>query len=233
MTRKIFNSIFIVTGISLLASIVIIMGFLYRYFGEVQENGLKDELELSIAAMEQEGDNYLKKIQSDHYRITWIAGDGTVLYDTITGTENKENHLERIEVKHALETGEGKSKRYSNTLLEKTIYYAKRMKDGTVLRISINSATIWFLVFGMLQPILIVVMIALIMSAILAGRLSKRIVKPFNNLDLENPLDNDIYEEISPLLNRIYKQNNKIKIQLKDYFKYKSCCELYFFFKRK
>ncbi len=216
MTRKIFNSIFIVTGISLLASIVIIIGFLYRYFGEVQENGLKDELELSIAAMEQEGDNYLKKIQSDHYRITWIAGDGTVLYDTITGTENKENHLERIEVKRALETGEGKSKRYSNTLLEKTIYYAKRMKDGTVLRISINSATIWFLVFGMLQPILIVVMIALIMSAILAGRLSKRIVKPFNNLDLENPLDNDIYEEISPLLNRIYKQNNKIKIQLKE-----------------
>ena len=81
---------------NILASIVIIMGFLYRYFGEVQENGLKDELELSIAAIEQEGDNYLKKIQSDHYRITWIAGDGMVLYDTITGTENKENHLERI-----------------------------------------------------------------------------------------------------------------------------------------
>lgn len=216
MTRKIFNSIMIVAGMILLSGIVIIMGCLYSYFEKVRENELKDELGLCAAAVEDGGIRYLEKVQSDRYRITWIKEDGTVLYDTVTGTDNNKNHLEREEVKSALETGEGRSKRYSDTLLEKTIYYAKRMEDGTVLRISIGSATVGLLVFGMLQPILIVLVIALIMSGILAGRLSKRIVKPLNNLDLENPLNNDIYEEISPLLNRISRQNSKIKAQLKE-----------------
>ena len=207
MTRKIFNSIMIVAAVSLLSGIVIIMGFLYSYFERVRENELKDELGLCAAAVEDGGIRYLEKVQSDRYRITWIEADGTVLYDTVTGKENSKNHLEREEVQSALEKGEGRSKRYSDTLLEKTIYYAKRMEDGTVLRISIGSATVGLLVFGMLQPILIVFVIALIMSGILAGRLSRRIVKPLNNLDLENPLNNDIYEEVSPLLNRINTQN--------------------------
>ncbi len=216
MTRKIFNSIMIVAAVSLLSGIVIIMGFLYSYFERVRENELKDELGLCAAAVEDGGIRYLEKVQSDRYRITWIEADGTVLYDTVTGKENSKNHLEREEVQSALEKGEGRSKRYSDTLLEKTIYYAKRMEDGTVLRISIGSATVGLLVFGMLQPILIVFVIALIMSGILAGRLSRRIVKPLNNLDLENPLNNDIYEEVSPLLNRINTQNSKIKAQLKE-----------------
>lgn len=216
MTRKIFNSIITVAGTILFASIVIIVGCLYHYFETVRENGLKDELELSVSAVEDGGIHYLEKIQSEHYRITWIAVDGTVLYDTVTGHENYENHSERVEVKSALETGEGQSNRYSDTLFEKTMYYAKRMKDGTVLRISISSATVGLLAFGMLQPILIVVVIALVMSGILADRLSKRIVKPLNNLDLENPLENDTYEEISPLLNRINRQHNEIKAQFKE-----------------
>lgn len=216
MTRKIFNSIIMVAGIVLIASMAIIMGCLYNYFEGVRENGLKDELELSMAAVQESGISYLEKIQSDHYRITWIASDGTVLYDTAADTQNIENHLERTEVKSAFETGEGKSNRYSDTLLQKTIYYAKRMEDGTVLRISVSSATVGRLVIGMLQPIMIVIVIALIASGILAGRLSKRIVKPLNSLDLEDPLGNDVYEEIAPLLNRINRQNNKIKAQLKE-----------------
>lgn len=216
MTRKIFNSIIMVAGIVLIASMAIIMGCLYNYFEGVRENGLKDELELSMVAVQESGISYLEKIQSDHYRITWIASDGTVLYDTAADTQNIENHLERTEVKSAFETGEGKSNRYSDTLLQKTIYYAKRMEDGTVLRISVSSATVGRLVIGMLQPIMIVIVIALIASGILAGRLSKRIVKPLNSLDLEDPLGNDVYEEIAPLLNRINRQNNKIKAQLKE-----------------
>lgn len=216
MTRKIFHSILAVAGAILLASIVIIMGCLYSYFEDLRENALKDEMELSAAAVEDGGIHYLEKIPSDHYRITWIAEDGTVLYDTATGGENQENHLERDEVKCALETGEGRSNRYSDTMLEKTMYYAKRMKDGTVLRISASSATVGLLVLGMLQPIFIVVAIALVMSGILAGRLSKRIVKPLNSLDLENPLGNETYEEISPLLNRIHRQNSKIQAQFKE-----------------
>ena len=215
MTKKIFNSILIVAGTILLASVVIIMGYLYSYFEGVRERALKDELELSMAAVEDNGVHYLEKVKSNRYRITWIAANGTVLYDTFTDNNNHENHLERAEVKSALETGEGKSNRYSNTLFEKTMYYAKRMTDGSVLRISTNSATVGLLVLGMLQPILIVVVMALVMSGILAGRLSKRIVKPLNDLDLEKPLENDTYEELSPLLRRISAQNKEIKAQFK------------------
>lgn len=215
MTRKIFNSIIIVAGTILLSSVIIIMGCLYNYFEDVRERGLKDELELSMAAVEDGGVHYLEKVKSDRYRITWIAADGTVIYDTAANSEEHENHLERAEVKSALENGEGKSNRYSDTLLEKTMYYARRMNDGSVLRISTSSATVGLLVLGMLQPILIVVVIALIMSGILAGRLSKRIVKPLNDLNLEKPLENDTYEEISPLLLRISRQNKEIKEQVK------------------
>ena len=169
MTKKIFESIIVVAGTILLASLIIIMGFLYNYFENVRENGLKEELELTVAAVEDGGIRYLEKMKSDRPRITWIDKDGTVLYDTITGKKNKENHLEREEVKSAFKTGEGKSNRYSNTLFEKTIYYAKRMEDGTVLRISISSATVGLLFLGMLQPILIVVVFALVLSGMLAG----------------------------------------------------------------
>lgn len=216
MTRKIFKSIIMVAGMSLLASVIIIMGCLFNYFEGVRESGLKDELELSLAAVEDNGVSYLEKVKSDRYRITWIAADGTVIYDTVTDNEKNENHLERAEVRSALKTGEGQSNRYSDTLLEKTMYYAKRMKDGSVLRISISSATVGSLVLGMIQPILIVVVIALVMSGILANRLSKRIVKPLNNLDLDHPLENDAYEEISPLLSRINRQNNEINAQIKE-----------------
>ena len=215
MTRKIFNSIIIVAGTILLSSVIIIMGCLYNYFEDVRERGLKDELKLSMAAVEDDGVHYLEKVKSDRYRITWIAADGTVIYDTAANSEEHENHLERMEVKSALENGEGESNRYSDTLFEKTMYYAKRMNDGSVLRISTSSATVGLLVLGMLQPILIVVVIALIMSGILAGRLSKRIVKPLNDLNLEKPLENDTYEEISPLLLRISRQNKEIKAQVK------------------
>ncbi len=215
MTKKIFHSIIIVVGIILLTSIMIIIGCLYHYFECVQKNNLKDELKLAIAAVEDRGIHYLEKVPSDHYRITWIAPDGSVLYDTVTGTANRENHLERTEIKSAFTTGEGESNRYSDTVFEKTMYYAKRMEDGTVLRISISSATVGLFVFGMVRPILVVVMIAFAASSILASILSKQIVKPLNSLDLENPLENNTYEEISPLLNRMNKQQNEIKEQLK------------------
>lgn len=215
MTRKIFKSIIFVAGIILLASVVIIMGCVYEYFEDIRENGLEDELELAAAAIEDGQSHYLENIHSDHYRITWIDKDGTVLHDTATGGKSDENHLERAEVRRALEEGEGWSNRYSNTLLEKTMYYARRMEDGTVLRISTKSATLGLLVIGMLQPILFVLLLALVVSGVLAYRLSKRIVRPLNDLDLERPLENDTYEEVSPLLNRINKQRKEIDAQFK------------------
>ncbi len=214
MTKKIFQSIIIVAATVLLASLTIILGVFYEYFGNIQKGQLTDELNLASVSVIKDGVDYLEQLQSDHYRLTWIDTDGTVLYDTETGNEELENHKDRAEVKTAFEKGIGESTRYSATLMEKTRYYAKRLEDGTVLRISAKYATTGLLVLGMLQPIIFIIIGALLLSGVLASRLSKRIVEPLNNLDLERPLENETYEEISPLLNRINRQSSEISKQL-------------------
>lgn len=216
MTKKIFQSILLVAGAVLLASLLIIMGFLYDYFGGVEENQLRDELSLAAAAVEDGGTDYLSQLTADRYRLTWIAADGSVLYDTRTDAESLGNHASRAEVSQALTTGTGESTRYSSTLMEKTMYYAQRLADGTVLRISISRATVGMIAVGMIQPLLIVLIVALILSGLLARRLSRRIVDPLNSLDLEHPLDNDAYEELSPLLKRIHHQHVEIQTQLRE-----------------
>lgn len=216
MTKKIFQSILLVAGCVLLASLLIIMGFLYDYFGGVEENQLRDELSLAAAAVEDGGTDYLSQLTADRCRLTWIAADGSVLYDTKTNAESLENHASRAEVSQALATGTGESTRYSSTLMEKTMYYAQRLDDGTVLRISISRATVGMIAVGMIQPLLIVLIVALILSGLLARRLSRRIVDPLNSLDLEHPLDNDAYEEVSPLLKRIHRQHVEIQTQLRE-----------------
>lgn len=216
MTKKIFQSILLVAGCVLLASLLIIMGFLYDYFGDVEENQLRDELSLAAAAVEDGGTDYLSRLTADRCRLTWIAADGSVLYDTRTDAESLENHASRAEVSQALTTGTGESTRYSSTLMEKTMYYAQRLDDGTVLRISISRATVGMIAVGMIQPLLIVLIVALILSGLLARRLSRRIVDPLNSLDLEHPLDNDAYEELSPLLKRIHRQHVEIQTQLRE-----------------
>ena len=216
MTKKIFHSILLVAGAVLLASLLFIMGCLYEYFGSVEKKQLRDELELASVAVERGGEDYLSSISSERYRLTWIAPDGTVLYDTVTDAESLENHADREEVREALAGGEGESSRYSSTILQKTMYCARRLTDGSVLRISISRATAGVLLIGMVQPILIVVIVALILSAVLARRLSRRIVRPLNELDLEHPLENNAYEELSPLLGRINHQHRQIDEQMRE-----------------
>ena len=216
MNRKIFRSIIAVAAAVLVASMAVIMASLYEYFGGVQEDQIKDELSLAAISVSEDGQAYLQQVHSSRYRLTWIGGDGTVLYDTQTDSETMENHADRVEVQQALTRGEGESSRYSSTLLRKTMYYAKLMEDGTVLRISVSRATVGVLALGMIQPILLVLILAVILSAVLAGRLSKRIVDPLNKLDLEHPLENDAYEELSPLLNRINRQHKQISAQMKE-----------------
>ena len=216
MTKKIFHSILLVAGTVLLASLLVIMGCLYEYFGSVEKKQLRDELELAAVAVKENGTEYLSQLSSERYRLTWIAADGSVLYDTRTDAESLENHASRAEVSQALTTGTGESTRYSSTLMEKTMYYAQRLDDGTVLRISISRATVGMIAVGMIQPLLIVLIVALILSGLLARRLSRRIVDPLNSLDLEHPLDNDAYEELSPLLKRIHRQHVEIQTQLRE-----------------
>ena len=207
MTSKIFRSTILVAAIVLLCSLGLIMGCLYDYFDTVQVNQLKDELSLAAAGTEQGGLAFLESVESDRFRITWVAADGVVLYDTQASAGQMENHGNREEIREALKSGYGSASRHSETLLERTIYEAKRLSDGTVLRISISQTTLVILVFGMLHPVLVVAVIAIILSAVLAKRMSKKIVEPLNQLDLEHPLENEAYEEISPLLRRINQQH--------------------------
>ena len=216
MTKKIFRSFMLSAVAVLLAGVVIVMTCLYSYFASVQESQLQDQLQLAAAAVETEGTDYLKGLTADRYRLTWIAADGTVLFDTKRDAESLENHGDRLEVREALRTGSGSSTRYSSTLLEKTSYYAQRMPDGSVLRISVSRATVGMLVLGMLPAILLAAAAALVLSGLLAGRLSRRITAPLNALDLEHPLENDTYEELSPLLCRINVQRQQIDRQLTD-----------------
>lgn len=216
MTKKIFHSILLVAGTVLLASLLVIMGCLYEYFGSVEKKQLRDELELAAVAVKENGTEYLSQLSSERYRLTWIENDGTVLYDTVTDAESLENHADRVEVKQALEYGEGESTRYSSTLLQKTMYCAERLADGSVLRISMSRATAGVLLVGMGQPILVVLIVALILSSVLAKSLSRRIVQPLNKLDLEHPLENDAYEELAPLLGRINRQHLQIDEQMDE-----------------
>ena len=217
MTKKIFRSTVAVGLAVLLASLVIIMGALYTYFGHVQEQQLRDELSIAAAAMESgDGEAYLSKLHSDNYRITWLRADGTVLYDTKADAAAMENHAQREEVRQALTNGTGESSRYSATLLEKTLYYARRLPDGRAPRLSASRVTMGVLLLSMLSAILAVIAVALILSGILAGRVSRRITRPLNTLDLEHPLENDAYEELSPLLRRLEHQRRQIDDQLRS-----------------
>ena len=216
MTKRIFRATLLVGVAVLIASLTLVMGALYSYFGRVQESQLRDELSLAAVGVEQNGTDYLRKLESDQYRITWLRADGAVLYDTRADAESMENHAQRQEVQQALATGEGESSRYSDTLLQKTVYYAKRLPDGTVLRLSAIRVTTGVLVLNMLQPILLVLAVALILSGVLASRLARRITEPLNRLDLEHPLENDTYEELAPLLRRMEHQRRQIDRQMDE-----------------
>lgn len=215
MTKRIFRAIMLVAGIILLSSLLIIMDCLYEYFASLQENELKDQLSLAAAGVEQGGEEYLARVNSERYRLTWIAPDGTVKYDSGSDKSTLDNHAAREEVRQALEAGEGQSTRYSATLMQKTMYYAKRLDDGSVIRISVSRATIATLALGMLRPVVIIVLAALVLATIMANRLAQKIVAPLNALDLDHPLDNDAYEEIAPLLSRINRQHMQINAQMR------------------
>ncbi len=224
MSKKIFRSILTVAAAVLLAELAIILGCLYDYFGTVQADQLKDELRLAAYAVEERGQAYLERLTArDHrytwtpeYRLTWIAADGTVLFDTAEPAADMANHGDRIEVREAFAAGESSSVRYSDTWSERTLYYARALNDGTVLRISIRQVTVLALVLVMLQPILLVGLFAVILSAVLAKHMADRIVRPLNRLDLDRPLENDAYEELSPLLRRIQQQRGQISAQLRE-----------------
>ena len=214
MTKKIFKSIMFVCALVLAVGLAAVMGILYRNFDGQMRKELSKEAAYLAYGVEQQGVDYLKNIKDKSARITYIDQDGTVLLDNEADVSEMKNHSDRTEFQKAEKYGAGESSRYSDTLSEKTIYYALRLKDDTVLRVSGTQDSVLALVENLIFPLCGLLCLMLILSGIMASVISKRIVKPINELDLESPEENRIYEELSPLLSKIHRQNREIQNQL-------------------
>ena len=216
MTRRIFQSICLAALAVLIGAMVITMGAMYNYFSGLQRQQLAMQTNLASQAVTAEGIGFLEGLADMDARITLIGADGSVLYDSHTDSETMENHLEREEIREALESGTGYAARFSDTLAEQSIYTAQRLPDGSVLRLAMTQYSTMTLVMDMAEPILIVIVMALVLAMWLASRLARSIVRPLNELDLDNPMDNRGYEELFPLLRRIDSQQRQLKGQKEE-----------------
>lgn len=222
MHKKIFRSSLLTVCLVLIATIALIMGFLFHFFEKQIQAELANEAGFLAQAVENEGIGYFDGFDdknsrpSRNNRVTWIGKDGTVLFDSRVDASELDNHADRDEIKTAMKDGKGMSTRYSKTLTEKTVNYAIRLSDGSVLRVSTEQYTVITILMGMLQPILITISVALILTLALSARVSKAIIEPVNRLDLDVPENNDTYEELTPLLRKIANQKETIEEQLAD-----------------
>lgn len=211
MTKKIFRAVFVTAVITLFVTFAVTVLTMYGYFLSLQTQQLKSQLALAVRGVENEGEEYLYKITG--CRLTLIASDGKVLYDTEADAASMENHSGREEVREALSNGSGQSTRVSPTLMENTMYLAERLHDNTVLRISESYSSEASLMVGAMRPIAVIFLAAALFSIFLARKMSKRIVEPLGSLNLEKPLDNEAYDEISPILSHMEHQRRRIKKQ--------------------
>ena len=213
MNKKIFRSICSSAITVFVCTALLFLFVLYNYFTNTQIERLKEQTDMVANGVTLSGLEYLNNISVDKYRITLIDSNGKVLYDSRTNAENMENHSNREEFVQAIKTGIGQSKRYSSTFTQEYLYYAQKMNDNTIIRLSIEQSSVFALLLKMIQPICIIMIITVIISVIIAQKLSKNIVEPLNNINLDKPLDNNDYEEISPLLRRINHQQKEILIK--------------------
>ncbi len=214
MSKKIFYSIWLVTSLVLLSCLTIVLAVVYSHFTQEQFEQLRDETRLATQGVILDGQEYIENLGQTDFRITWITSEGIILYDSEADQTVMENHLEREEIRQALETGSGQASRYSSTLSTRLLYTAQRLPDGSVLRLAITQLTVWHLFMRFLPQILIILAVALLLSSLLASRLAVRIVEPINRLNLERPMEaasTHKYDEIRPLLARLDEQRRQIQ----------------------
>ena len=211
MIKRIFGSIYAVVAAAVVVSLAIVMAVLYGYFNSIEYSQLSMQTELAANAVEHEGVDYFKGLNTNGYRITWIADDGTVLYDSEADARVLDNHSDREEVVEAKESGYGKAKRYSASLSQTTLYRAKRLSDQTIIRLSVTQNSIITLIWGMLWPMAIILFAGLVISYIISSRISRGLVKPLESIDIEHPLEVEAYEEFAPFLERMEKQRRQIE----------------------
>lgn len=216
MKKKIFQSILRVTIFVLFVSLMLITGVLHNYFQKIQDRQLNEELDLAALGVEQEGLTYLSSLEKHNNRITWIDSDGNIRFDNQADITKMDNHSDREEFMEALEFGFGSSSRHSVTLTENTIYEAKLLSDGTVLRISMNQKSVLALLLGLIQPFGIILILAVVVAYFIAERVAKQIIEPLDEVDLDYPLREESYEELAPFLKRIHYQKKQIHLQLEE-----------------
>lgn len=216
MTRKIFQSIIAVVISVLLLSLALITGVLYNHFETTMLDQLRTTAQFAEQGVEREGMAYFDSLHAQNCRVTWIAADGTVKYDNRSNPKTMENHADRQEVREAMENDSGTSVRRSSTLSEHTMYYAKRLSDGTVLRLSMSQRSVLFLMGGMLSPLVFIFLAACLLAGVLSYRVSKKIVKPLSEIDLKHPEQVETYDELSPFLQRIAAQNREIDARMAE-----------------
>ena len=216
MTRKIFQSIIAVVISVLLLSLALITGVLYNHFETTMLDQLRTTAQFAEQGVEQEGMAYFDSLHAKNCRVTWIAADGTVKYDNRSNPKTMEHHADRQEVREAMENDSGTSVRRSSTLSEHTMYYAKRLSDGTVLRLSMSQRSVLFLMGGMLSPLVFIFLAACLLAGVLSYRVSKKIVKPLSEIDLKHPEQVETYDELSPFLQRIAAQNREIDARMAE-----------------
>ena len=216
MTKKIFKSSILASVIVLIIGMACVLGVLYRHFGGQIINELKKEAEYLSYGVELKGKDYLENVNEQDSRITYIDDAGNVLYDSMADEEAMENHKDREEFQEAEETGVGQAERISDTLSERTLYYAVRLSDNSVLRVSSTQDSVLALTVQLIPPALGILAVLIILACFFASRIASRIVEPLNSLDLEHPEENMVYEEVAPLLSKIHKQNGQIRLQIEE-----------------
>ncbi len=213
MKKRIFGAICVSSMTTLLLALVVIMCFLYDYFSKLQHTQLKNQTLLAAQAVEDEGIEYLEALKTGDFRITWINSDGTVLFDSKSDSNDMENHIEREEISEAMSKGYGESSRYSSTLMEKTLYAAQKLSDGTIIRLSIAQSSVVKILRGMIIPVVLVAAVAVGLAVMLANLLSNKIIKPLNGINLNEPLTNQGYDELAAFYTKIESQRREIKSQ--------------------
>ncbi|MDU5407473.1 MAG: ATP-binding protein [Streptococcus agalactiae] len=213
MTKKIFRTTLSASLGIVLVTILMIMGFLYNYFNRIQREQLRTQTALASQGISFEGKDYFENLKTSNVRITWVDNKGQVLYDTQSDAKHMKNHANRQQIKEAIKSGYGESTRWSATLTEKSIYAAQRLNNGTIVRLSVAQQTIFYLLLGMMSPLAIIILLAIILSVLIARYIAKKVSEPLNNIDLDHPLSNDSYEEITPLLRRLDSHQAKIQHQ--------------------
>ncbi|WP_138337784.1 MULTISPECIES: ATP-binding protein [Streptococcus] len=210
MIKKIFRSTFFATLDVLLVTLFMVVGLLYGYFTQVQKEQLQTETALAAQGVSLEGQDYFNELKMSNVRITWVDNQGKVLYDNESDAQTMDNHANREEIKEALKDGYGESVRYSKILTTQSLYSAQRLDNGTVIRLSVTRHSILVLLFRMVQPLALILVLAFFLSLWLSRSIAKSVVEPLNWLDLDHPLENDAYEEISPLLRRIARHQKEV-----------------------